>query len=94
MSIEHFPGMVGIRCDVCQRRDLYSTSAEMYATLARDIRLAAKRDGWARRKQRSGLRSTVLETHDATYIDLCPECEKQYRLTCGPGTEVRDGPTA
>jgi hypothetical protein len=64
MCIEHFPGMVGIRCDVCRRRDLYRTGAEMRSASARDIRRAAKRDGWWRRKQRYGLRSTVLETGD------------------------------
>jgi hypothetical protein len=92
MSIEHWPGMVGIRCDVCRRRDLYRTGAEMRSASARDIRRAAKRDGWWRRKQRYGLRSTVLETRDATYIDLCPECDRLYRLTCGPDTERGETP--
>jgi len=48
MCIEHFPSMVGIRCDVCRRRDLYGTGAEMRSASARDVRRAAKRNGWAR----------------------------------------------
>lgn len=43
------------------------------------VRSMLRAHGWARRRRNCGL--------TAHYIDVCPECEKQYRLTCGPDTE-------